>query len=473
MKKIAKLLILAIIISLIATACNASAEEEVFDVDFVKKAGELDLEGVEIVYEVGLTAAALAFDSCLGYELDTQFGDMAVQRLKDVQERLNCKLDIKYTDNYYSCRNFVAASASGAFFCDVISGISDMWADVARLGMLVGMSEIEEYIDYRNEAKWGYRNMLEVIYYEDDLYGIVPLLWPEVSVSFGCPIVINENHIATLGATDPRDLLENGEWTWDKFKEVLELYYVAEGSDVKHYAMTCSTHTFGDMFLLSNGSHYVEKNDKGEYEYGFFTPEAIKAMDTGRDIFYGPLAHTIDSTTEPVDALINGTTVLGSLYSESIIGLGSRIAKEMDNFGLVTWPTGPDVEPGYTFGFLHNIERCISFSRMSKYPEATAAIISAIYEPFEEYQTLDDILALMTRNYFYDKRDSDVFYNMFFSADYTYFHYQMYDQMHEWLTYNKTTTEYIEAHRDEIEALIEEHLLPSMRGIEAVWGEAG
>ena len=471
MKKIVKIVLLAFLFSIFATACNANAENEVFDVDFVKNSGELDLEGVEIVYEIGIAPEVLGTPTCLGYDIDTQFGDLAVQRLKDVQQKLNCTLDIKYTDNYYSCRNFVAASASGAFFCDVISGISDMWADVARLGMLVGLSELEEYIDYRNEAKWGYRNMLEVIYYEDDLYGIVPLLWPEISVSFGCPIVVNEDLIATYGHTDPRDYLENGEWTWDKFKEVLELYYVQEGGQTKYYSMTCSPATFGDMFLLSNGSHYAVKNDKGEYEYGFFTPEAIKAMTVGLEIFEGTLAHTFDKTTEPVDALIDGTTVMGSLYSESIIGLNGRISKEMDNFGILSWPTGPDVEPGYKFGFLHNIERCISFSRMSKYPEATAAVISAIYEPFESYDDLDDILELMSHNYFFDPRDSKVFYDMFFAADYTYFHYQLYDQMHYWVTYNKSVTEYVEAYSEIVEESFDEYVLPSMRGIEAVWDE--
>ncbi|MBQ4627891.1 MAG: hypothetical protein IJB44_02305, partial [Clostridia bacterium] len=393
MKKIAKILLLAMLISVFASACG-SAEPEVFDMDFVKEAGKIDLEGIEIVYEIGLTDAALAYDNCLGYELDTQFGDLAVQRLKDVQENLNCVVKTNYVNNGVSCRNFVACSASGTFMCDVISGTSDMWADVARIGMVIGMSELEDYIDFRNEAKWGYRNMLEVVYYEDDLYGLVPLLWPEVSVSYGSPLVVNEHLISSLGVTDPRDYLENGEWTWEKFREVLELYYVKEGSEVKHYALTCSDSVFGGMFILSNGSHYAEKAENGEYIPGFFTARAMKAMDEGIDIFHGTLGETIDKKTDAVEAILGGTTVMSAVHSHQIIGLDSRIAKEMEDFGILSWPTGPDVEPGYSFGSHNNIARCFAFSRVSKHPDVAATIINAIYEPFEGYETLDSIIDL-------------------------------------------------------------------------------
>ena len=152
MKKIAKLLIVVMLFSLIATAC-AEESEEVFDLEFERSGGELDLEGRTIVYEFGMDPAVLDIPTCLGYEMDTQFADLALARLKKTQSDLNCTLDIRYTNNYNSCRQFVAASTSGMFMCDIISGISDMWADVARIGMLVGLSELEDFIDFRNEEK--------------------------------------------------------------------------------------------------------------------------------------------------------------------------------------------------------------------------------------------------------------------------------------------------------------------------------
>ncbi len=471
MKKAAMLLAIVILFSFAVTACG-TAEPEIFDVEFEMKGDKIDLEGVGIVYEIGLTDSALAVPNCLGYELDTVFGDLATKRLKDIQNNLNCIIKLNYVNNGVSCRAFVATSASGAFMCDVISGTSDMWADVARIGMVIGMTELENYIDFRNEEKWGYRNMLEVVYYEDDLYGLVPLLWPEVSVSYGSPIVVNENLIASLGVEDPRDLLENGQWTWDTFDDCLGKYFVQEGSEIKQYALTTSLGNFADMFILSNGSHFAEKDASGKYIPGFFTPNAQKAMEKGKEIFYGPHSNTIDAVGDAVQNLLSGRTVLSSVHSDSIIGISARIAKEMDNFGIVSWPCGPDVEPGYMFGLHHNIERCISFSRMSPHPDVAATIINALYEPFEEYPTLDSLIDLMTSNYFFDRRDSEVFYNMYFNSVYTYFHYSgMYGYMHEWLSASKSISEHIEANTKSIQEKIDEYVLPTMNGIDAVWGE--
>ena len=109
---------------------------------------------------------------------------------------------------------------------------------------------------------------------------------------------------------------------------------------------------------------------------------------------------------------------------------------------------------------------------MSTHPDVAATIINAMYEPFEGYETLDSIIELMTRNYFFDRRDSEVFYNMYFNSVYNYFHYSgMYGYMHEWFTSNKTPAEYIEGATDMIQQRIDEYVLPTMRGIDAVWGE--
>ncbi|MBQ6051738.1 MAG: hypothetical protein IJL30_00440 [Clostridia bacterium] len=473
MRNIAKITVLLIMLSVIATSC-APSSEQIFDVEFEQTSDGLDLGGVEIVYEVGLDPSIYDSPTCLGYELDTHFGDLASARLKNVQVNLNCKVKVNYTNNYTSCRNFVACSASGTFLCDVISGISDMWRGPAMTGMLVGLSEIENYIDFRNEEKWGNRNMLEVIYYETDLFGVVPMLWPEVSVSYSGITVVNEDIIATIGATDPRDLLENGEWTWTTFRDCLEKYYLSEGNDVKHYALTCSTHSLGAMYLLSNGFRMSEIQPNGQITPGLMTNGALVAMEEALDIYNGPLGYTLDTMGNAVERLIAGTTVLGCVNSDSVIGMNGKIAKEMSNFGLVSWPTGPGVEPGYASGFHANIDRCIVFSRASHYPESTAAVISAIYEPFEEYPTFNDIIELMSRNYFFDPRDSKVYYDMYLNSQFAYFFTAagpLYNSMGEWVLGRKSPAEYVESIESQLKERMEDCITPAYNGIKAVWGE--
>jgi hypothetical protein len=472
MRKFIKITALIAALSLLLISC-ASADE-VFDVEFEQMSEGLDLGGVEIVYEVGLDPSIWDSPTCLGYELDTHLGDLASARLKKVQSDLNCKVKINYTNNFTSCRAFVACSASGAFLCDVISGISDMWRGPASSGMLVGLSELENYIDFRNEEKWGNRNILEVIYYDSDLYGIVPMLWPEVSVSYSGITVVNEDIISAIGASDPRDLLENGEWTWENFRDCLERYYLIEGNDVKHYALTCSTHTLGAMYLLSNGFRMSVKKSNGELSPGLMTNEALAAMDEALAIYNGPLAVTLDTQGSAVDRLIYGTTVLGCVSSDNVIGINGKISKEMTNFGLVSWPTGPNVVPGYAAGFHANIDRCIVFSRASHYPESTAAVISAIYEPFDEYPTFNDIMELMSRSYFFDPRDSKVYYDMYTNSQFAYFFTSagpLYASLGEWVLSRKSPAEYIESIENQLKERMIDSVAHSQNAISAIWGE--
>ena len=471
MRKISIMIIAALVFSLAATSCGAG-EPEVFDEDFSLKGDSVDLEGVNIVYQMGLADSLASSPICLGYVVDSPLGDAAVQRVKDVQNNFNCTFDIRYAYGSTNSQSFISSSASGLYLCDAAMGISDMWAEIARIGMLIGMTELEEYLNFRDEAKWGYRTMLEVIYYEDDLYGVAPMLWPEIAVTYDCPIVINENLIQALGETDPRDYLENYQWTWDMFEECLDRYYVQEGTEIKHYSLTVGLGNFAAMFVLSNGAKFAEKDASGNYVPGFFTPKAVTAMERALSIINGPIAHTIDTETNVADALIGGETVLGSLNSDSIIGNNGRISREMDNYGIVSWPYGPDVEAGYVAGRHHNIERCISFSRMSPHPDAAATVVDAIYEPFDGYHDLDSLIDYMTKNYFFDRRDSEVFYKMYFNSCYSYFHYAgMLGYMQDWITSNKSIAEYIESTTDMIMSRIDQYVLPSMRGIDAVWGD--
>ncbi len=472
MKNTVKIIALVLMLVFFASSCG-STEAEIFDEDFKKSTEGLDLGGVEIIYEVGLDPAVFDSPNCLGYEMGTQFADLAAKRLKDVQSELNCKVTVNYTNNFNSCRNFVAASASGAFMCDVISGISDMWRGPAMTGMLIGLTEIEDYIDFRNEEKWGNRNILEVIYYETDLFGIVPMLWPEVSVSYSGVTVVNENIISTLGETDPRDLLENGEWTWDTFRGCLERYYVSEGNDVKYYSLTCSSHAMGAMYLLSNGFRMSETAENGSLRPGLKSNAAIAAMTEALDVFNGPLSYTINSKDNADTTLILGRTVLGCVSSDNIIGINGKISKEMDNFGLVSWPTGPNVEPGYAAGYHSNIDRCIVFSRASHYPESTAAVISSIYEPFEEYPTFEDIINLMSDYYFFDPRDSRVYYDMYNNSMFAYFFTSanpLWASLGDWMISRQSPTEYIESIEDKLDLRMEDSVAPAQNGIKAVWG---
>ena len=81
MKKIAKLLFIAMLISVFSSACGPS-EPEVFDMDYSGGTGAtVDLEGRDIFYN-------LCYDSSkvLGFEDNTEFADLARSRIDEVEK---------------------------------------------------------------------------------------------------------------------------------------------------------------------------------------------------------------------------------------------------------------------------------------------------------------------------------------------------------------------------------------------------
>ena len=456
-------------------ACGAR-EPEIFDLDFSSKSEKTDLEGVTIKYlrETG-GQGTYYFDGeqVLGYEVGTILGDLAMKRLKDVQESLNCKFDIKYfsdvANSYADYNNFRMSNAVGEYYCDIFCGVSDRFREDMKAGSLIGLSEIGEFLDYRNEEKWGRRNILEVLYWEDDVYGLIPMAWPASSVSYQGLTIVNEDLISSVNAADPRDLYENGQWTWSTFRDCLEQYYVQEGSEVKQYALTTQySGDLGMVYLLSNGYRLAEKGPGGNYQSGLRNPCALAAMNEAIDIQYGPLSYTVDINVNHIEALIAGNTVLGILHQAEYL---ENIVKEMTNFGVVSWPAGPNVDPKFISTNHMNLERAIVISRFSPNIEAVAIALNALYEPFEEYPTIDSIKEFLYHTYFFDRRDADMYYEMFLNSQYSYFSTATWNSLHEWLSGKWTPTEYIEAYVDKIEEHIAEEVAPSKRGIEAVWGE--
>jgi ABC-type glycerol-3-phosphate transport system substrate-binding protein len=465
MKRVARTVILLILSLIILSACG-SGEPEVFDLDFSVKSEKADLEGVTIKYlrRTGGQAQYNGGEQVLGYEADTILADLAIQRIKDVQNNLNCKLDIVYFENGSLYDSFHMSNVTGDYFCDILCDISDKFRNDMKAGALVGLSELEDFLDYRNEDKWGKRNILEVLCWDDDVYAFVPMMWPTSSVSYSGLTVVNEDLINAVGAEDPRDLYENKQWTWATLRDCLEKYYVQEGSEVKQYGLTVAPWDLGMNYILSNGYRIAEIGPDGNYRSGLHDPRALTAMNEGQDVYNGALSYTIDGSNDPVNSLIAGKTVLGVLhYAEYLI---QNIVKEMTNFGLVPWPSGPDVEPGFMATNHHNLERAIAISRFSPNVEATAIALNALYEPFEDYPTNDSIMDFLYRTYFFDRRDAEVYYGLFMNTQYSYFASPPWSSLGGWMENGQTPTEYIESNIDKIEEYIKREIAPSKRGAE-------
>ena len=82
------------------------------------------------------------------------------------------------------------------------------------------------------------------------------------------------------------------------------------------------------------------------------------------------------------------------------------------------------------------------------------------------------VIDFMTRTYFFDRRDAEVYYGMYINSYYMYFNEGMSGLLGGWLTSNKSVTEYLESNEDYAAENIEKYAAPAMRGLEAIYGKA-
>ena len=181
-----------------------------------------------------------------------------------------------------------------------------------------------------------------------------------------------------------------------------------------------------------------------------------------------------DTVEQTVNDFVDEKSVMCVAPTGYLYGQDARISLNVENFGILTWPLGPDADPGLVYGIMENNNYCIAFSSLSKNSEDCAIIINALYEPLPGFETPDDIKSYMEHNFFFDERDCDNFLKMYYNQEYNYFHYNMRTQYITFLEQTtRTVTESVDIVSSIADQIFEEDVMPSVRGIEAVWGTYG
>lgn len=455
---LAGIMLCALFLLLVTAACGNQETEDTFEVDFDNGDVTGDLGGYVMRYMLGGGNT-----QSLGYAKGTPLEDEALKKVSDLEKARNCTLEIVGNDGL-----FVTASASGNYHSDAVWIESDLIRDVAAIGGMVGISGLDA-IDHTDTEKWGTPSATEVFFCDDDQYGVHPALWPEHSDNYiRSPIAVNENLIAILGVTDPRDFVETGSWTWDKLKEVLPLYYAEEGGEVKHYSWAVNVGEYAVEMILSNGGDLVEKNSAGDYVFCMYTDSAYVAMSKGRDILLGDVSYTIRDIG--VEGFLANKAVLHSIYRGTLVGPSAKICNEMDNYGVIPFPVGPDADPHYKFSYYTNMSG-FGIAYLAHDVEATASILNDLYGPIAGISNSKEMIDYFRRNYFFDDRDAENYITMVGETHYVYFHYGLPDRMTGYCSAANEVTQFLEANRNAVSIVFDKEIMRSIRGLNAVWGD--
>ncbi len=465
MIKMKSLLALLLSFMFVLCACQSSEPEIVPDYDTDKTGVNLD----GYILKWGWAKSGNDTDeNVFGYIPGTALADIALDRMKEIQSSLNCVIDMEYKGFGTVGGAMQNSILSGSLLYDLMTNESYQTLGYVRAGYFTGLSA---YIDVENTDKWGTPSMLQSVIYKDDVYSVVPYAWPELLyTTFGCPIVVNEELISQYGHEDPREFVENGSWNWDKFEEVLHAYTVQDGERTI-YGMGAHTPYYSMLMFLSNGVTLTEYTDKG-IECGLYTEAGMQAMERAQSIRYQTCSECFhpNEGTSVLSDFINGDMVLVVTNAGGILGSTDAVMYKMSNVGILPFPQGPNAEPGVYPSYHESLLYVTGIPVNANDTEVAATVLDMMFEPFDEYETKEDIIEYLADQVFFDVRDARVFVNMLENTEYGYQNDGARAAI-EGVMSKRSVTEVLEGLEDVYAELLEKNMKPHYEGRLAVYGK--
>ena len=302
--------------------------------------------------------------------------------------------------------------------------------------------------------------------YDGAIYGLLPALHPmRLSNSVSNIIAVNEKYISNLVTTDPRDYYENGEWTWDTFGNCLQLYAHTDALSNEFVYAFGSCYEYGRLFMLmamSNGCDFITIKDDGTYTLGYFSQNAIDAYNQVADWMFGATAGSFNMEEKNLNQFIEGKSVMTLIDAYQVLSSSESIAYKMEQFGIVPFPCGPGAATPYDYRTSYeSADFTIAIPTTAKDAEVSALVIDAIYEPFEGYETEDDILEYLKRNYFADERDAEFFIDIT-KQNHVYYHDHQHglSEMFSQLAGNNAISRCVESFEKRYYTIVDKYVIP-------------
>jgi hypothetical protein len=392
------------------SACATAEQEIVPEYNSDEFENTADLNGQTLVMGMVPDYFFEGENSVLTYTYDTDLGDLAAKRISDIENKYNCKLRFDYVERTGSLA--FSSAAAGLYIFDFISEESFFLYNYLKTYAFQDLTKVEN-LDVFDETKWGSRYMRISTMYDGAIIGVLPAMHPmRLTNSIDEVLVVNEDLVNKLSATDPRDFYERGEWNWDTFEDCLLNYAFTDNANNFVYSLCAGMGQTARSLAICNGFDFITFNGNDDFEIGYFAPNAIEAYNWTFEVYNGPAGRNID--TEPsLQKFISGNSVMQYLSAYEIVSTTDSVAFRMDNFGIVPSPCGPSAKgPNDWKTSYSSADFTLAIPITAKDVEISALILDKIYDPFEGYETKDQVIEYLRRNYFLDVRDAEYFVEM-------------------------------------------------------------
>lgn len=157
-------------------------------------------------------------------------------------------------------------------------------------------------------------------------------------------IYYNKDLFDELGLPDPYELYENGEWTYDKLREIAQkaTVYDEDNTTVKTYGI--GTHAY-EVFVLANGGKFIDWDETQKtYVSTLKNKETITGLNFMRDLIAdGSMNPSIHGFTEFPSRKI----AMFVERPQNAISNYDLYNTMDDEIGVVPFPKGPDADKTY------------------------------------------------------------------------------------------------------------------------------
>jgi hypothetical protein len=415
--------ILLILMSASICSCGEQAEPEIIP-DYTIEIGEIDFMGAEFNFMQQNEEHSTGEDY-FGYVAETEFADLAMQRVRDIESNFNVKINVITGKDIPS--TIQNESYAGHVSVDAVQAKSTQMGGTVRAGLLYDIALLSDYINFTNADKWGNEELLKPYFWDGGLFAVVPAAWPMHKYrSMDGPMVVNENIISYLNETDPREFVEKDEWTWDKLEELMPIYNHINDAGDEVKALYTTVHWLFRTMQTTNGEGIIVKDENGEYQVGLHADKTFEAMATAWDWSFGDYSSFVYIDTSNVwenmlQAFLDNKSVLTIMNGTDLVGSENSIAYKMENFGVIPFPRGPYGNNKSTSGTtITEVRFGTSIPLLSKDPAMSAIVLNAIYDPLPGYEDDQGIIEYLRHNYFFDDRDVTNFIDAFDNIVYNY-----------------------------------------------------
>lgn len=326
---------------------------------------------------------------------DLELGQLMIDNVKRIEQKYNCKIIYENPGGESLKSSLQTSVVAGTPDYDVYLTQMSFALPLAVNGYFTDLSTIEgDYLELNKD-----QNILRVL----DIAGTQCFFEKASPNTAAAYLAYNADMIKEAGLTDPRELYENGEWTWEKFSE----YCAKLTKDTDNNGETDIYGYGGDLqltireFLASNDAILV--NDDGTQ--ALTDPKVLETFAyLGKLYSEQKVARPVaDDHYENLTGWINKQNAFGPTQLYVL----QTMAKNIDfEYHIVPFPQGPNgtgESAGQSFGDYFVIPRGV------KDPDKVYQVLEEFYGWYcDDYETRDQDSYGIGEGCFLDEADLEM-----------------------------------------------------------------